>query len=196
MKQFASSCERNSEPILLVLKEILTEPGLVLEIGSGTGQHAVYFARYLPHIKWQPSDIPGSLDSITAWREEESPANLRAPLELDLSDDKWPVDQADTIVCINTIHIVPWTAVKRLFSGAGGVLSAGGIMYVYGPYRYADRPLESSNEEFGQWLKERDPHSGIRDFEAVNALAEAAGLILEGDRAMPANNRSIWWRKR
>ena len=195
MKQSSPSCERNKEPILAVLREILTAPGLVLDIGSGSGQHAVHFARGLPHVQWQPTDVAENLPSIDAWRAEAGLANLREPLMLDLFSDRWPVTAVRTVVCINTIHIVSWKAVERLFARAGRILSSGGILYVYGPYRYADRPLEPSNEEFDRWLKARDPVSGVRLFEDVNRLAEQNGLRLAGDRAMPANNRSIWWIK-
>jgi SAM-dependent methyltransferase len=196
MKQFSPSCERNKEPILAVLRDILTAPGLVLEIGSGSGQHAVHFARGLPHLAWQPTDVAGNLPSIAAWRAEAGLPNLREPLALDLFAEDWPVRQAQAVVCINTIHIVSWQGVERLFAAAGRVLAPGGILYVYGPYRYADRPLEPSNEEFDHWLKARDPVSGVRLFEDVDRLAGQHGLALAGDRAMPANNRSLWWQKR
>lgn len=195
MKQSSPSCERNKEPILAVLREILSVPGLVLEIGSGSGQHAVHFARGLPHVEWQPTDVADSLPGISAWRDKAGLANLREPLALDLFSGRWPVAAAQAVVCINTIHIVSWEAVERLFAGAGRLLSPGGVMYVYGPYRYADRPLEPSNEEFDRWLKARDSASGVRLFEDVNRLAGQNGLMLAGDRAMPANNRSIWWIK-
>lgn len=195
MKQSSPSCERNKEPILAVLREVLSVPGLVLEIGSGSGQHAVHFARGLPHVEWQPTDVADNLPGISAWRDEAGLANLREPLVLDLFSDRWPVTAAQAAVCINTIHIVSWEAVERLFAGVGRLLKPGGTMYVYGPYRYADRPFEPSNEEFDRWLKARDPASGVRWFEDVNRLAGQNGLILAGDRAMPANNRSIWWIK-
>ncbi len=195
MKQHSPSCERNKEPILAVLREIFTAPGLVLEIGSGSGQHAAYFARGLPHVTWQPTDTAENLPSISAWRTEASLSNLREPLALDLLVDDWPVKKAQALVCINTIHIVAWEAAQKLFIGAGRLLSPGGILYVYGPYRYANRPLEPSNEDFDRWLKARDPVSGIRLFEDVNRLAEQSGFVLSGDRAMPANNRSVWWQK-
>lgn len=124
-------------------------------------------------------------------------ANLRAPLELDLlaSVEHWPLPAVQAIVCINTLHIVAWPGVENLFAGAGRVLPSGGVLVVYGAYRYATHALEPSNESFDQWLKARDPASGVRDFEAVNALALQNGLVLGGDRAMPGNNRSIWWIK-
>ncbi len=195
MKQSSPSCERNKEPILAVLREILTVPGLVLEIGSGSGQHAAHFARGLLHIEWQPTDVADNLPSISAWRDGAGLANLREPLALDLFSERWPIAAAQAVVCINTIHIVSWEAVERLFAGAGRLLSTGGVMYVYGPYRYAGRPLEPSNEEFDRWLKARDSVSGVRLFEDVNRLALENELTLAGDRAMPANNRSIWWIK-
>lgn len=195
MKQSAPSCERNKDVILAVLKEVLPKSGTVLEVGSGTGQHAAYFAFHLPQLVWQPTDLSPNFPSIRAWREEAGLLNLCEPLELDLLALAWPVTSAQAIVCINTIHIVSWKAVENLFAGAGSVLAPGGVLYVYGAYRYATRPLEPSNEDFDRWLKARDPVSGIRDFEAVNALAEKNGLTLVEDRAMPANNRSIWWVK-
>ena len=196
MKQFSPSCERNKEPILAVLREILPAAGQVLEIGSGSGQHAVHFAHALPQVQWQPSDVAENLPSIRAWREESGLANLHEPLMLDLFSSDWPVASMQAVVCINTIHIVSWQAVKKLFVGSGKLLSSGGVMYVYGPYRYSHRPLEPSNEEFDRWLKARDRESGVRLFEEVNALAHQNGLILARDRAMPANNRSIWWIKK
>lgn len=195
MKQFSPSCERNKEPILEVLRGIFTAPGLVLEIGSGSGQHAAHFARALPHLVWQPTDLAENLPSIAAWRAETGLSNLREPRVLDLFADDWPAQAVQGVVCINTVHIVSWQGVERLFAGAGRALAPGGILYVYGPYRYAGRPLEPSNEDFDRWLKARDPASGVRLFQDVNRLAGESGLILSGDRAMPANNRSIWWRK-
>lgn len=193
MKQFSPSCGRNKEPILAVLKEILPASGLVLEIGSGTGQHAAYFAAHLSQLVWQPTDLPANFPSIRAWAADPGLSNVRDPLALDLLADRWPVPAAEAIVCINTIHIVAWAGVENLFAGARRVLAPGGVLYAYGPYRYGDRPIEPSNEEFDRWLKARDPVSGVRDFEAVNALAERHGLTLAGDRAMPSNNRSLWW---
>ena len=195
MKQFSPSCERNKEPILEILREVLTQPGLAIEIGSGSGQHAVHFARGLGHMEWQPTEVAENLPSIHAWRAEAGLKNLREPLALDLFSDDWTATEVQALVCINTIHIVSWKGVEKLFAGAGRLLAPGGVMYVYGPFRYANRSLEPSNEEFDRWLKARDPVSGIRLFEDVNRLAGKNGLTLAGDRAMPANNRSIWWTK-
>lgn len=195
MKQFSPSCERNQAPILAVLQDVLPATGTVLEIGSGSGQHAAYFAARLPQLTWQPTDLPENFPSIRAWAAEAALPNLRDPVALDLRAPDRPLLPAQAVVCINTIHIVAWSGVENLFAYVGRVLPAGGVFYVYGPYRYADRPLEPSNDAFDQWLKARDPASGVRDFEAVDVLARQNGLQLTGDQAMPANNRSIWWIK-
>lgn len=199
-KLFAPSAERNRQPLRDVLKNVLTGNGLLLEVGSGTGQHAAYLAKDFPAYQWQPTDLPQNLDSIDAWAAESDADNILPARALDLSVDfsksNWPVEQCDAVVCINTIHIVAWPLVENLFRGAGQVLQPGGVIFVYGPYEYSDRPLEPTNAEFNEWLKMRDPESGIRKFDDVNRLATEAGMVLEGDEAMPANNRSIWWRKR
>ena len=199
-KPFAPSAERNREPLRDILKNVLTGSGLLLEIGSGTGQHAAYMAKDFPAYQWQPTDLPEKLDNINDWAADSGADNILPALALDLATDPnsadWPVKEADAIVCINTIHIVAWPLVVNLFRGVGKVMKRGGVMFVYGPYEYSDRPLEPSNVEFDEWLKLRDPNSGIRKFDDVNRLAEEAGLMLEMDQAMPANNRSIWWRKR
>lgn len=196
MKRSAPSVDSNKDIILAALRALLPRAGMVLEVGSGTGEHAVYFAHQLPHLVWQPTDLEENLPGIRAWVDEAALPNLRPPLLLDLLRDDWPVASAQALVCINTVHIVAWPGVESLFAGAGRILPPGGVMYVYGAYRYAMRPLEPSNEEFDRWLKARDPASGVRDFEAVNALAARHGLVLAGDEAVPVNNRSIWWVKR
>ena len=193
MKHYAPACERNTQPIISVLRELLPERGTVLEVGSGSGQHAVWFAEAFPKLIWQPSDRAGALASIDAWRCDADLANLRAPIALDLFDPVWSVDEVAAIICINVAHIVAWRGVEQLFARAGERLSSGGLLYLYGPIRYADRALEPSNQQFDDWLKQCDPDSGIRDFAAVDRLATTAGLALAGDRAMPANNRSLWW---
>ena len=193
MKCFAEACERNRDPILAVLREVLPQSGQVLEIASGTGQHAAYFSGALPGLRWQPSDLEGSLASIEAWREDSDAPNLSPPIVINLLGDIAPPDQVDAVVCINTVHIVAWQGVEQLFHLASKSLRPHGVLYLYGPYRYRDRALEPSNETFDSWLKTRDPMSGIRDYEAIEALAESTGFSLGGDRGMPANNRSIWW---
>ncbi len=198
MKEYAPACDRNSQVILELLRPILAHCRHVLEIGSGTGQHAVCFAQALPHLQWQPGNRE-SLASINAWREESGLENLLPARSLDLLslDDIQLADFAgiDAIVCINTVHIMAWQWTVHLFELAEKILPAGGVIFVYGPYRYSDRPLEPSNENFDLWLKDRDPLSGIRDFEKIDRLAKQAGFELKGDTAMPANNRSIWWQK-
>lgn len=194
-KRISPAFERNRGPILEVLREALRKPGLVLEVASGSGQHAAYFSNRLPHLDWQPTEVADKLASIEAYRMENDAGNLRPPLELDLTSDKWPLERVDHLICINTIHIVPWPAIKRLFSMGARILSAGGVFLIYGPYRYRDRPLEPSNLEFDRALRRRDPTSGLRYFEDVNRLAGNCGLRLVWDRAMPANNRCIWWQR-
>lgn len=187
------SCERNREPILEVLRDVLPARGLVLEVGSGTGQHAAFFAQSLPRIEWQPSDRTNSLESIAAWREAVGAVNIQPPMRFDLFDERAPVEAAAAVVCINAIHIAPWKATERLFHHAASLLSSGAPVFLYGPFRYEGRPLEPSNEQFDRWLQERDPQSGIRVFEEVNAIAEEHGFRPGGDEPMPANNRSVWW---
>ncbi len=195
MKQSSPAFDRNHKPIVAALRRALPIAGHVLEIGSGTGQHVTCFGREFPGLEWSPSDVGENLASIDAWMGESGLDNISPAMELDLLGKTWPVDRVDSIVCINTVHIVAWEGVCNLFEQGAEILSPGGVLYVYGPYRYTERPLEPSNEKFDGWLKQRNPLSGIRDFEAVNALAEQNGLKLERDLAMPANNRSIWWRK-
>ena len=193
MKRFSEACNRNQAPILAVLKEVLPDTGRVLEIGSGTGQHAAYFSRSLPDLAWQPSDLAEALPSIEAWREESGAPNLNPPMVIDLLGNNDTPSRVDAIVCINTAHIVAWTGVERLFSIAANILEPKGVLYFYGPYRYPDHALEPSNVAFDRWLKEQNSVSGIRDYAAVESLAESNGFILGGDRSMPSNNRSIWW---
>jgi len=195
MKQYAPSCDRNKHYILELLKEVLPRSGVVLETGSGTGQHTAFFASALPALEWQPTDLEENISSIKSWCKETGGGNIRSPEVLDLRSPEWPVSKVDALISINTIHIVSWPLVENLFRGAGKVVTTGGVMYCYGPYRYRDKPLEPSNIEFDVWLKQRDPESGIRQFEDVNRLAQANGFVLQGDRAMPANNRSLWWIK-
>ena len=167
MKRFAEACDRNQAPILEVLKTILPDTGKVLEIGSGTGQHAAYFSRSLPNLTWQPSDLAEALPSIEAWREESCAKNLNSPIVIDLFGNNEALSRVDAIVCINVLHIVAWKGVERLFKIADSVLNPTGLIYFYGPYRYADRVLEPSNEAFDDWLRMNDPVSGIRDYSAA-----------------------------
>lgn len=197
MKPYAESCEQNRDPILAVLREVFADRRKVLEIASGTGQHAVYFGGALPHLGWQTSELPGNHAGIQAWLDEALLPNVLPPLAIDLHEDTWPLTTTvDAIFNANTVHIVSWPAVERMFAGIGRVLAPGGLVCLYGPFNYGGNFTSESNARFDAWLKGRDPESGVRDFEAVNALAEAQGLILLRDVAMPANNRTLVWRKR
>jgi SAM-dependent methyltransferase len=196
-KQRAPAAERNAEPIRAVLERVLPASGLVLEIASGTGQHAVTMARAFPHLRWQPSDPdPLARESIAAWRDEAGPANLLAPVRLDVMDEVWPVAAADAVVCINMIHIAPWECALGLFRGAGRVLPVGGVLYLYGPYRFHGAFTAESNAAFDASLRARDPAWGVRDLDDIEPALAAHGLVLEETVAMPANNHSLVFRRR
>lgn len=195
---FSEACERNKGPILEVLQRWLGhQAGLVLEVGAGTGQHAVHFARHLPRLSWQPTEQLEHLAALTARIEVEGSCNLLAPLELDVERATWPcgVDSVDAIFTANTLHIVSWPQVQALFRGVGRVLRDEGLLIVYGPFRYGGQFTSHSNAVFDDALRQRDLLSGIRDFEAVDALAAAQGLGLVEDCAMPANNQTLVWRR-
>lgn len=195
LKQYAPACDRNRDPIGQVLNRILPQRGSLLEIGSGTGQHAAWFAPLFPDLSWQPSDLLPNLAGIDAWAAESGASNLRPAVEIDLSRSEWGVGAVDALLSINTIHIVAWTQVETLFRVGASILNPGGSLIVYGPYRYSDRPLEASNEAFDVWLKQRNSERGIRDFDKINQLAMDGALTLGEDIPMPANNRMIWWQK-
>ena len=196
LKQLSASSERNKDPILDVLKQVLPETGLVLEVASGTGQHAVHFAAALDGLTWQPSDIDPELRaSVAAWRDEAGLDNLREPIHLDVTADPWPLDAAHAIVNANMIHIAPWEACIGLLDGAGRILPEGGILYMYGPYRIGGKHTAPSNEAFDQSLRERDPSWGIRNLDDVALEARRRGLHLIKTVQMPANNLSVIYRK-
>ena len=195
MKPYSEACERNREPILAVLREAFADRRKVLEVGSGTGQHAVHFAAGLPHLAWQPSERAEHLRGIRMWCDEAGLANLLAPIELDVNQDPWPDTQADAVFSANTLHIMAWPEVQTLFERIGGMLPADGVLAVYGPFAYGGRHTSESNARFDLMLRDRDPRSGIRSFEDVDALARAQGLSLVRDVAMPANNRTLVWRR-
>lgn len=192
-KLHTPSTEKNREPILAVLREVFADRQHVLEIGSGTGQHAIYFCRHLPHLIWQPSDRPDCLLGINAWLEEAEQPNILPPFEFDLLG-RWPDGRYDAVFSANTLHIMPWAAVEALFAGLPGVLAEGAKLVIYGPFNYGGQFASASNAAFDDSLKQTAPHQGIRDFEAVNELARKAGLALLEDRAMPSNNRCLVWR--
>ncbi|MGF6991675.1 DUF938 domain-containing protein [Paraburkholderia sp. GAS32] len=203
LRQHSPSAERNREPILAVLREVLPATGRVLEIASGTGQHAICFAGALPGLDWQPSDIDADARaSIAAWVAHAGLANVRAPLALDVHQADWGVqtldklDQFDAVVCINMIHISPWSATQALFAGASRRLVDGGVLYLYGPYKRGGAQTSPSNDAFDQQLRSRDPAWGVRDMEAVVALGASVGLVCDEPIAMPANNFSLVFRKR
>jgi len=195
---FSEACERNKGPILEVLQRWLrNQAGMVLEIGAGTGQHAVHFARNLPRMSWQPTERLESLAALAARVEVEGSSNLLAPAELDVEQGAWPCDaeSVDAVYTANTLHIVSWPQVQALFRGVDRILRDDGLLVVYGPFRYGGQFTSHSNAVFDAALRARDPLSGIRDFEAVDSLAAAQGLRLVEDRAMPANNQALVWRR-
>ena len=195
MKPFSESSAENQEPILAILSQTFASVRQVLEIGSGTGQHAVHFARHLPHLSWQSSELAQNLPGVRLWLEEASLANTPPPLELDVNRQPWRIAPVDGVFTANTLHIVSWPEVERLFQGVGQVLLPGGVLCIYGPFNYGGAFTSPSNARFDAWLKARDPASGIRDFETVCALAALHGLRLEADHAMPVNNRTLVLRK-
>ena len=220
MRQFAPATQRNREPILAVLRQVLPTSGTVLEVASGTGEHAVYFSQHLPHLNWLPSDPnPVARASIAAWRGESGVSTLHSPIALDASQMRWPVEPLDelatghipvtagaeeaieisrpitAIVNINTIHISPWEVCLGLLAGAGRILTASGVLYLYGPYRRDGRHTATSNAAFDLSLRSQNPEWGVRHLEDVVAAAKAQGLSLENVIAMPANNFSVVFHK-
>ena len=185
MRPYSEACERNREPILAVLKRVFSNSRKVLEIGSGTGQHAAYFPAALPHLAWQASDVAGHLDGIRKWGVE--------PIELDV-DQPWPDVDADAVFSANTAHIMSWPQVERMFAGMASMPSFA-VLCLYGPFSYGGRHTSESNARFDAMLRARDPASGLRDIDDITALAERVGLTLAEDNAMPANNRLLVFRK-
>src|SRR5277367_2244916 len=182
----SEACERNKDPILEVLRSALAAPQQVLEIGSGTGQHAVYFAAQLPHLTWYPTEQLSYLPDLAARVKLQGTPNVRAPTVLDVRQPVWPLRVVDAIFTANTLHIMSWTEVNAMFDGIGAVLAAGGVLCIYGPFRYNGRYTSGSNEDFDRMLKERDPESGLRDIQEVSALGARHGLRLRADHDLPA----------
>jgi SAM-dependent methyltransferase len=193
MKQYSDACEENKDPILAVLRKELADCRSVLEIGSGTGQHAVHFSRHLPHLTWQPSDLVVNHASIEAWRRDAGLPNLLPPLLLDVAGARWPDCEPDAVFSANTTHIMAWPEVVAMFAGVRALLKTGGIFCVYGPFNYNGRHTSDSNARFDQWLRQRDPRSGLRNVEDLVEEAGARGLRLDRDHAMPVNNRLLVW---
>lgn len=197
MKRHAPATERNRAPIAEVLARELPPAGLVLEVASGTGEHAVYLAGRFPQLDWLPSDAdPAAIASIAAWREEFPAANLREPALLDATSGEWPIEHADAILCVNMVHISPWEATEGLFAGAARVLAAGAPLILYGPYLEDGVETAASNIEFDRSLRSRDPRWGLREVANLDAQALRHGLVRSARFAMPANNLVLVYRRR
>jgi cyclopropane fatty-acyl-phospholipid synthase-like methyltransferase len=193
-KAFSPACELNKKPILEVLREALKDSKQVLEIASGTGQHAVHFGAQLPHLIWQTSDLLENHETIQAWLDEANLPNVLKPLQLDVDDSIWPTLKVDAIFNANTVHIISWSQVEKLFTHISRAVLPGAVVCLYGPFNYDGKFTSDSNARFDASLRARDSSSGIRDFQAVNALAASFGLALQKDIAMPSNNRLLMWK--
>jgi len=194
-KPFSESCVQNRDPILVVLREAFADRSTVLEIGSGTGQHAVDFGAALPYLRWQTADVRPHHTGIQMWLNDAALPNVLPPFELDVNQQDWRHGRYDAVFSANTLHIMGWDSVEQFFAGIGAVLEPGGVLVIYGPFNYNGAFTSESNARFDIWLKSRDPVSGVRDFEAVDALARIQGLSLQQDIAMPANNRTLVWKR-
>ena len=195
MKPYSEASEQNREPILAILREAFAKTSHVLEIGSGTGQHAVHFAQHLPHLTWHTSDLTLHHEGIQAWLDEAALPNTYSPIALDVNQTPWPVAPVDGGFTANTLHIISWPEVACLLAGVGQALRPDGVLCIYGPFNYGGEFTSESNARFDLWLKARDPLSGVRDFEAVCALAQKHGLVLQQDHPMPVNNRTLVFRR-
>lgn len=193
-KPHAPACERNRDPILAVLREHFADRRRVLEIGSGTGQHAVHFAAALPRLTWQCSDREENLPGIRMWLDEARLPNTPAPIALDV-DGRWPDARYDALFSANTLHIMAWPQVERMFAALPDVLADDAVVAIYGPFHVNGRATSDSNAAFDASLRSRAPHQGLRDVADVDALARRAGLALVEDRPMPANNRCLVWHR-
>ncbi len=194
-KPFSQACENNQKPILEVLLRVFADRKQLLEIGSGTGQHAVYCAPRLPHLIWQTADLEANHPGINAWLDDCPAENLRRPIPLNANHPSWSVGNVDAVFTANTCHIMAWESVVNLFAGLDTILVPGAMVAIYGPFNYNGQFTSDSNAGFDLWLKQQVLHQGIRDFEAVNCLAEKIGLELVEDNPMPANNRLLVWKK-
>ncbi|MDO9048356.1 MAG: DUF938 domain-containing protein [Methylobacter sp.] len=190
-KPFSQACENNKDPILQIIRTVFCQPTTVWEIGSGTGQHACYFASHLPHLEWQPTDRSENIPGIRLWREEAKLANLKPPLSLDVTDAVWPCSSIDSLFTSNTLHIMSWDDVQIFFDRLTEHLNPKAFICIYGPFNYNGAYTSDSNAFFDQWLKSQNTSSGIRNFEDILALSTSRGFSLLNDIAMPANNRLL-----
>lgn len=193
MKPFSQPSENNKASILNVLTRVFADKTRVLEIGSGTGQHAVHFAKQLKHLHWQTSDLVENHEGIQQWLDDSGLENISPPLTLDADRQPWKVEPVDALFSANTLHIMSWEQDLKFFHGLPGVLLPQATVAIYGPFNYEGKFTSDSNRQFDGWLKERGAHQGIRDFEKVNELASSVGLKLLEDNEMPANNRLVVW---
>ncbi len=194
-KPFAPSCERNRDPILGILREAFADCRNVLEIGSGSGQHAVYFAAALPHLQWQASERSESVSGVQSWLDEAALANTPPAIVLDVGQEDWPSAAYDAVFTANTLHIMAWAEVQRLFARLPAIMDADCILVVYGPFKVAGEFTSASNAAFDAWLHEQAAHMGIRDLADVDALAAGAGLQRVALHSMPANNFCVVWKR-
>ena len=190
-KPYSESCDQNREPILTIISPLLKDRTNVLEIGSGTGQHAIYFAHNMPHIRWQTSDCLPYIDGINRWISDSGLTNVVPPIELNVSTSAWPELNVDAVFTANSLHIMSAADVSNLIEGVGKLLQPGGDLIIYGPFNYNGEYTSESNARFDEWLKSRDHNSGIRDFESVVTQAANNAMTLVEDYAMPANNRIL-----
>lgn len=196
MKPYSESCDQNRDVILEVIKPMLVDKQSVLEVGSGTGQHAVFFAEHMPHLIWHTSDRAENHSGIQMWLDEAALANTKPPISLDVSSDPWPEIEVDAVFSANAVHIMSWDNVVDFIQQTTKRINQHGFLILYGPFNYYGEYSSESNARFDQWLKQRDPLSGIRDFEALDKLVQVGGMELVKDYEMPVNNRILQWIKK
>ena len=195
MLNFSQASENNKHVILTHLSELLAGVNELLEIGSGSGQHAIFLAENLPNLNWQTSELGEGISALKENIRQYGPNNVLSPVLLDVCEHPWPVARTSAVYTANTLHIMPWSSVVHLFKGIDDILLQQGLLCIYGPFKYKGEFTTHSNADFDQWLKGNNPLSGIRDFEAVNELALARGLSLTHDYSMPANNQLLIFKR-